>query len=213
MERAFRSLTALAAWAGLGIQLWLLVSGTAFESPAWAVWRFLAYFTILTNLLVAAAATASALAPDSAPGRFVDGAHARAAVLLYITLVAVIYHLVLAETWEPMGLQLAADQLLHTATPALVALGWILFDKKGGLSFTALPAMLAYPVGYTLYILTRGAFDGFYPYPFIDVSTIGYARAAMNIAALTGGFLAGAIMVILLGRTLSAVGLRRTPAS
>ncbi|MEQ9507029.1 MAG: Pr6Pr family membrane protein [Hyphomonas sp.] len=203
MARAFRVLTALAAWTGLGIQLWLLLSDSDFGSPVWAIWRFLAYFTILTNVLVAVTASASAIAPASALGRFVATAQARAAVLLYIAVVAIVYHLVLAETWEPMGLQLTADQLLHTAIPALVALGWVFFDNKRGLSFSALPAMLVFPVGYALYALVRGGFDGFYPYPFIDVSEIGYARVLMNVAGLAGAFLAGGVVVIALGRMLA----------
>ena len=213
MERYFRALIALAAWAGLGIQLWILLTGGAFEAPVLAVWRFLAFFTILTNLMVAVVSTVSALAPGSAFGRFVDGANVRAAVLLYIGTVGIIYHLLLAGLWNPQGWQLVADKLLHTATPVLVGLGWLLFDTKGGLSFRALPLYLVYPVGYTLYALARGAGDGFYPYPFIDVSEIGYARALQNIAGLTAAFVIGAGGIILLGKFLSGLGVRTSPAA
>ncbi|MDP1556234.1 MAG: Pr6Pr family membrane protein [Hyphomonas sp.] len=209
MERAFRVLIAAAAWAGLGIQLWILLSGGAFETPALAVWRFAAFFTILTNLIVAIVSTISALAPESAFGRFVGGANARAAAVLHIGAVGVIYPLVLAGLWDPQGWQLIADQLLHTATPVLVTAGWLLFDRKDGLSFKALPLYLLYPVGYTLYALARGAGDGFYPYPFIDVSQIGYPRAFLNIAGLTGAFVIGAGVIILLGKALSGAGIRQ----
>ncbi|MFN7165085.1 MAG: Pr6Pr family membrane protein [Hyphomonas sp.] len=212
MARAFRALTALAAWAGLGIQLWILLGGGAFETPALAVWRFLAFFTILTNLIVAVVSTLSVLAPQSAAGRFVDGANARAAVLLYIGTVGIIYHLILAGLWDPQGWQRIADQLLHTATPVLVALGWLVFDKKDGLRFRALPLFLIYPVGYTLYALARGAGDGFYPYPFIDVSGIGYPKAFLNIAGLTGAFVIGAGMIIFAGKFLAGTGVRNAPA-
>ena len=56
MERAFRALTALCAFTGLGLQLWILLQSTDFASPLLAVWRFLAFFTILTNLIVAVVA-------------------------------------------------------------------------------------------------------------------------------------------------------------
>jgi len=213
MARAFRILTALAAWAGLGIQLWILLESPAFETPVLAVWRFLAFFTILTNLIVALVNTAAALAPASAAGRFASGPNVRAAVLLYIGTVGIIYHLLLAGLWAPQGWQLVADQLLHTATPVMVALGWLLFDRKDGLSFRALPAYLVYPVGYTLYALARGAGDGFYPYPFIDVSQIGYPRALQNIAGLTAAFILGSGLVILLGKFLSGFGVRTAPAA
>ncbi len=212
MERSFRVLSASAAWTGLGIQLWILLEGGAFDTPVLAVWRFLAFFTILTNLIVAVVSTVSVLAPDSAPGRFVDSSNLRAAVLLYISTVGIIYHLILAGLWDPQGWQRIADQLLHTATPVLTALGWLLFDKKTGLSFRALPLFLIYPVGYTLYALARGAGDGFYPYPFIDVNAIGYPKAFLNIAGLTGAFVIGAGLVILAGKLLAAPGIRNAPA-
>jgi len=208
--RVFRVLTALAAWTGLGIQLWILLTSAAFETPVQAAWRFLAFFTILTNLIVALVNTASALAPESAAGRFASGANVRAAVLLYIGTVGIIYHLMLAGLWDPQDWQLLADQLLHTATPVLVTLGWLLFDRKDSLSFMALPAYLIFPVGYTLYALARGAGDGFYPYPFIDVSQIGYPRAFQNIAGLAAAFVIGSGLVILLGKFLSGIGIRRT---
>ncbi len=206
MERAFRALVALTAWSGLGIQLWLLISGGAFDTPALAVWRFLAFFTILTNLLVALTATVSAIAPASAPGRFVASAPARAAVFLYIALVGAVYHLVLAGLWDPQGWQLVADQLLHTATPLLVALGWILLDAKEGLRFKGIPVLLVYPVGYAAYALIRGAGDGFYPYPFLDVSALGYPRTLVNIAALALIFTVGAAGVIAVGKLVSGLG-------
>jgi hypothetical protein len=213
LARALRTLTALAAWAGLGIQLWILLSSGAFETPVLAVWRFFAFFTILTNLIVALVNTASALAPESAAGRFANGANVRAAVLLYIGTVGIIYHLLLAGLWAPQGWQLFADLLLHTATPVLVTLSWFLFDRKDSLSFKALPAYLIFPVGYTLYALARGAGDGFYPYPFIDVSQIGYPRAFRNIAGLAAAFVIGSGLIILLGKFLSGFGVRTAPAA
>jgi len=213
MERSFRGLIALAAWSGLGIQLWILLTSGAFDTQALAVWRFLAFFTILTNLIVAIVSTASAIAPESAFGRFAGGANVRAAVLLYIAAVGIIYHLILAGLWDPQGWQRVADQLLHTATPILAALGWLLFDRKQGLTYAAIPVMLIFPAGYTLYALARGTFDGFYPYPFIDAGQLGYTRALINIAGLTGAFALGAGLVITLGRMLGSFGVRNSPAT
>lgn len=211
MERAFRGLIALTAWAGLSIQLWLLVSGGAFDTPALAVWRFLAFFTILTNLIVAVTASVSVVAPGSPAGRLVSGANARAAVVLYIALVGCVYHLVLADLWNPQGWQRVADQLLHTATPVLAVLGWILFDAKAGLRFKAIPAMVIYPLGYALYALARGAGDGFYPYPFIDVPTLGYPRTLLNIAALALIFAVGAAAVVGVGKGIGGPGRETVP--
>lgn len=208
-ERIVRGLIALAAWGGLSIQLWILLQSPAFASPLEAVWRYLAFFTILTNLMVAVVNTVAALVPGSASGRLLAGANTRAGVTLYIATVGVIYHLLLAGLWDPQGWQLIADQLLHTATPVLSVLAWLAFDDKRGLTLRALPQIIVWPLGYTVYALLRGAFDGFYPYPFIDAGQLGYARVLMNIAGLTAGFLLAGGMLILTGRMLAAKPARR----
>lgn len=202
MERPVRALLALAAWAGLGIQLWLLLTSPAFASPAEAVWRFVAFFTILTNLIVAVSATVLTLRPDH-PAL---GPAPRAAIVLYILTVGIVYHLLLAGLWAPEGWQWVADQLLHTVTPVMTLIVWLAFDPKAGLSLKALPGMLAWPLVYSLYALARGAADGFYPYPFLDAGGIGYVRALINIAGLTAAFLAGGALLILIGRALAHKG-------
>ena len=49
---------------------------------------------------------------------------------------------------------------------------------------------------YLAYALVRGAFDGWYPYFFIDVSAIGYGQALAHAAMLTTAmFVAGCLVV------------------
>ena len=55
---------------------------------------------------------------------------------------------------------------------------------------------LAYPVAYLVYALTRGAFDDWYPYFFIDVVSLGYPRVLMNAALLSVGMLAAGSLVV-----------------
>jgi len=211
-ERLFRVLIALAAFAGLGIQLWIFLESPDFASPLSAVWRMLAFFTILTNLMVGIASAVSAIAPNSASGRLLAGANTRAGVVLYIGLVGIVYHVLLAGLWDPQGWQKIADLLLHTATPVMIAIAWIFFDAKKDLTLKALPQIIVYPVAYTVYAMIRGAGDGFYPYPFIDVSELGYARVLMNVVGLTAAFLFSGGLLILTGRALSSVGFRTSPA-
>ena len=213
MERIFRALIAIAALSGLGIQLWILLESADFASPLAAVWRFLAFFTILTNLMVGIVSAVSAIAPNSASGRLLAGANTRAGVVLYIGLVGIVYHVLLAGLWDPQGWQKIADQLLHTATPVMMAIAWIVFDAKKDLTLKALPQIIVYPVAYTVYAMIRGAGDGFYPYPFIDVSELGYARVLMNVVGLTAAFLFAGGLLILTGRALSGFSLRASRAN
>lgn len=212
VERIFRALISLAAFGGLGIQLWIFLESPDFASPLAAVWRMLAFFTILTNLMVGIASAVYAIAPSSASGRLLAGANTRVGVVLYIGLVGIVYHVLLAGLWDPQGWQKIADLLLHTATPVMMAFAWIFFDAKKDLTLKALPQIIVYPVAYTVYAMIRGAGDSFYPYPFIDVAELGYARVLMNVVGLTAAFLFAGGLLILIGKTLSAVGFRTSPA-
>ena len=211
-ERLFRALIALAAFGGVGIQLWIFLESPDFASPLAAVWRMLAFFTILTNLMVGIASAVSAIAPSSASGRLLAGANTRVGVVLYIGLVGIVYHVLLAGLWDPQGWQKIADLLLHTATPVMMAIAWIFFDAKTDLTLKALPQIIVYPVAYTVYAMIRGAADGFYPYPFIDVAELGYARVLMNVVGLTAAFLFAGGLLIVIGKPLSGVGFRTSPA-
>jgi len=62
---------------------------------------------------------------------------------------------------------------------------------------------LLWPVAWITYTLLHGAFSNWYPYPFVDVITHGYARVLLN----------GALVVVVLAivTTLFWVGDRRLP--
>ncbi len=188
---------------GLSLQFGLLLTAGTFSTPAEAFWRFIAFFTVLTNLGVAGVMTMSALAPASRIGRVADEANVRAALLLYILVVGIVYHLLLAGTWDPQGWQYVADLILHTGVPVLVLVEWLALARKDGLTFQRLPCYLVYPVVYAFYAMVRGAVDGFYPYPFVDATQLGYPRVLLNIAGLAAAFTLGSVLVIWSGRRMA----------
>ncbi len=51
------------------------------------------------------------------------------------------------------------------------------------------PGWCLYPIVYFVYALVRGEILGSYPYPFIDVTEIGYSRALVNAMGLLVGFM------------------------
>lgn len=189
--------TAACAWIGLALQMHLLIASFADEGrgPAEAVWRFFGYFTLLTNTLVALTATAWAV-------RRPPSARVLATVAVNIVLVGAVYHALLAQRWDPQGVQLIADRLLHTATPLLFASFWLFVVPRGLLEWRDAVWMLVYPSGYLVYALTRGAFDGFYPYWFIDLPALGSARVALNAAGLLAVFGAASLGAVAIDRAL-----------
>lgn len=189
--------TATCAWMGLALQMHLLIASFAAEgrSAGEAVWRFFGYFTLLTNLLVAFTVTAWAI-------RRPPSARVVATAAVNIVLVGAVYHVLLASRWDPQGLQLIADRLVHTATPMLFAAFWLLVVPRGMLDWRDAAWMLLYPAAYLVYLLARGAGDGFYPYWFIDLPTLGWTQVAINSAGLLALFGAASVALVALDRAL-----------
>lgn len=168
-----------------------------FISSAWAcgqsTWRatadFYSYFTILTNLLVVAA--------FMAPGSFFRHPKVRGSVTLYIVVVGLVYELMLRQLWHPEGIKFLASVILHDAVPLAVAAHWLLLREKGALRWSHPFAWLFFPLAYLAFALTRGAFTGWWAYPFIDASQLGYLRVLVNALELMALFiLLGLAMVV-----------------
>ncbi|MEL6691114.1 MAG: Pr6Pr family membrane protein [Pseudomonadota bacterium] len=193
LRQALALALAFCAWGALALRTWLSMEGGV--SLAEALWTNGRFFTILTNLLVAGSFTLVALGRAPAP-RWLTG------LMLWIGLVGLVYHAVLAALWEPEGLVLVADILVHTVTPLGTFTYWLFFVGKGVLRWGDLRLWIAWPLIYSIYALGRGAVDGIYPYPFLDVGELGLAGVLMNVAALGAAFaLAGALVLALTRRT------------
>ncbi|ETR75218.1 membrane protein [Afipia sp. P52-10] len=187
--RALAVLIALAAWSGIAVHFHALVSGGV-SWPA-ALWALLGYFTITTNLLVAVVFTAIAAGRAAWRSPWLIGG-----TLLNILLVGIIYALLLHGLRELTGGSQLANVLLHRVTPLLVTVFWFAFAYKGALAWRYPLLWVIYPIGYFLYALARGAIEGRYPYPFINVVEIGLAQTLINAALIAIGFvLAGEALV------------------
>ena len=88
-------------------------------------------------------------------------------IAVYIFITGLVYFLILRYTWNPKGLPLVADVLLHYGMPLLYGIEWMLFTPKGFLHWQDALRWLVFPLGFVLWALFWGAIFGFYPYPFI----------------------------------------------
>ncbi len=205
LARPWRILFAIVGWVGLIGQYGLMVDGGT-RSLAGTTVVFFSYFTILTNLVVAVALTGPAIASDGRLGRWTTSEGVRAAVAMYIAVVGLVYHTLLAGTWNPEGLQLVVDQILHTVMPIAFVLDWLLFTPKGRLRWIDPVKWLAYPLLYGVWTVIHGQMIGWYPYWFIDIGELGWARAMTNFGALLVFFLALGLVVVALDRGLTRFG-------
>jgi hypothetical protein len=194
----------LAALAGFSIilQCWLSVQTATHngKSIGSGLWTFFSYFTVLTNLSICVSLTLSLMRPSSPAGEWCSRPGVVAGIAANIAFVGLSYHFLLRNTWNPEGAQLLADVLLHYAVPALYVLYWWSDAAKAQLRWTHSLLWSLYPGAYLIYSLLRGCIVGSYPYPFIDVGQIGYARTMQNAFGLLIVFILLGLLFVALGR-------------
>jgi len=171
----YASLLAATAWFAIILQFNL------FETR---LLNFLSYFTILSNLFIAVSITISTVKPKSKIGAFLSSLSAHSALVLYIFIVALVYNLVLRGLWKQTGWQIVSDNLLHVAIPVLYIVYWLLFVPKIILKWRAVFSWLYIPFIYMIYTFLRGELTCWYPYPFVNVTKLGYGKVLINTVVL-----------------------------
>jgi hypothetical protein len=176
-------LTVAVAVASLAVELVMVANGhnpllAADIPPApTRVLRFLSYFTIQSNLLVAVTSAMLALSPHR------DGTLFRVLrldALFGITVTLVTYTVLLAPQHDPHGISAWTNAGLHYVTPGLAIGGWLLFGPRPRIDEGTLLLALIWPAVYVGYTLLHGAASDWYPYPFVDAAQLGYLTVLRN---------------------------------
>ncbi|SRR5579883_2866261 len=208
MPRLFyRLVSAIVGWSVLALQLYLLVVSAANSGlpPIVGVMKFFDYFTILSNLLVATVLTTLCLRSQSHFNQFFTHPKVRTGVAAYILITGLVYVLILRHTWHPIGLWKVADVALHYVMPTLYTLEWLVFMPRGHLRWSDAGRWLVFPLAFAAWALFWGAVFGFYPYPFIDVTHLGYPRVFLNSLFMAAGFFGLGLLLVAIDRGLSRV--------
>jgi hypothetical protein len=197
-------MAALLGWAGLSIQLYLILLGRweLGASLLGGLVNCFSFFTVLTNTLVAVVLSFELTHRDSAARRWFLGPAVRSGIAVSIALVGLAYSLLLRHLWQPEGWQFIADELLHDVMPVLFIGYWWFCVPKGSLRLRHIGLWILYPLVYFGYILLRGNLLAAYPYPFIDVATLGYPQVLINAGGILAGFVGIALGVVGLDRWL-----------
>jgi len=193
---------AILGWGALAIQLELVLFAR-WQSGASLVGglvSYFSYFTILTNTLAAIVLTYAADTRPSSGRAFFLQPWVASGIAVSIIVVGAAYSLLLRQLWQPEGLQWLANEVLHDVMPVLYALYWLFYVPKGVLRWSHVGLWILYPLVYFAYILLRGHLLGVYPYPFVDVEKLGYAQTFFNASGILAGFVAVALIVVLLDR-------------
>lgn len=186
--RAWHLLTAAVALVALVLQLVLVVRGGRVLSESYPpslgerLLRFVAYFTVESNVLVLV--TTARLARDPA----YDGGWWRVVRVDAVTGIAVtglVHWFLLRPLLHLDGADLVADRLLHVVVPVLSVVGWLLFGPRPRVDWSACLRALAWPVGWVVLILVSGGWTGWYPYPFLDHRLHGWGHVVVVCAGIT----------------------------
>lgn len=182
-------LTVLAVGVGVVWQLVLVLRGTSVLVPPGGrppatgtmVGRFFSYFTIESNILVAVTAAALAVRPDR------DGRLWRVLRLMGlfgISVTGVISATLLRGLLDLHGAAAVTNALLHEVGPGLAVVGWLLFGPRRRITENTLVVSMVWPVLYVAWTFVHGARSGWYPYPFIDQTALGYPTVIRNGAGV-----------------------------
>lgn len=139
--------------------------------------RYWGYMTIWTNTLVGIIFFAS-----WTNLKFLDffrNYALQSATVVYIFIVAIIYHLFLRLTEFDNLISQINDFNFHTLIPAIYIIYWLLTIPKKKLNITAVLKWMIYPAIYGLFVVIKGELNNSYPYPFFNVNEIGYGKVLL----------------------------------
>ncbi|TDW88478.1 Pr6Pr family membrane protein [Kribbella sp. VKM Ac-2566] len=188
--RIWAAITGLIVVCGIVIQLVVTATGHEgfFPDNPERVFNVFAFFTIQSNLLLGGTALMLAALPDRPRSRLFDTLRLNGVLCIAVT--GIVYHAVLAGTDDLHGWGSVANLLLHTAAPVVGVLGWLVFGPRGRTDWGIVGWSIVYPVLWLVFTLVRGAFVGFYPYPFVNVDEHGYGKVLLNCLLVAVLFLA-----------------------
>ena len=193
LRRSLAALLAVLGWCSLVAQcvLSIRLHMERGETAAWGLFIYAGYFTILTNLLCALVTTAYARAQASGPRwAALREPWVVTSAAVSIVMVGAIFHVLLRHEYQPDGLSALTNLIHHYIVPVGFAIFWWLVVPRSSLVWSDIWRIFAYPAAYLVYVLMRGEVGGVYPYFFVDVSVIGYARAFLNAAGISLLFIA-----------------------
>jgi hypothetical protein len=198
--RLLHALLALVILVALVVQLVLLFFGgtdtntgdsLADVPVAVRLAQFISYFTIQSNLFVLGTSIALALDPrrDGPVFRVL-----RLDALLGISITGIVYWTLLAPLVTLSGWGYVSGLGFHLASPLLAVVFWLVVGPRPRITWSTLGWAFVWPIAWLVFTFVRGAVTGWYPYPFLDVTEVGYGAA---LIAVSGVLVLGVLLLLL----------------
>jgi hypothetical protein len=154
-------------------------------------------FTTLSNLAVAVFYLAYLIAELRKPASAeisVKFGYCNFLITMSIMLTGLVAHFMLRGMFDDMGaIAKAGLTILHYVVPIGTFLDWLIFDVKGNTTWKMPLFAALFPIIYVAVSMIAAQFltgDGKYPYPFLNVDTLGVGAVVLNIVLLAVAFLA-----------------------
>ena len=189
VARTWFAATALAVLIGIVVQLFVsagLEGNLVFPDLRGRLLNVFCYFTVQSNILVLVTCALLAIRLDRASTVF---RVLRLTAVIAIALTGIVFHLALKGLQDLHGSAAVADTLLHTVSPVLCVLGFLLFGPRRLIDPRVAVMACIFPLCWAVFAMIRGALIHFYPYPFIDVDTHGYAKVLLNSVLIAAVFI------------------------
>lgn len=153
--------------------------------PATSIGRMVFYysfFTVLSNIMLAISCLVLTFKPTYSSTWFnvirLNG-------LVGVLITMIVYNLMLRGIHiPPTKLLHFANESLHVVIPILGLLTWLFYGPFARITFKVVCYSFFSLIMYGAYIFIRGHITGLYPYPFINVSRIGYEKALLTVGAI-----------------------------
>lgn len=142
--------------------------------------NFFSFFTIESNLFAASVLIFSAVALlRNKPAAYL--AMLRGAATLYMVTTGIVFAVLLSGLEATLLTAVPWDNIvLHYIMPLALLFDWFIDPPNSRITFKRALMWLAYPLVYVVYSLARGPLVGWYPYPFLNPATNGYAGVAVT---------------------------------
>lgn len=160
--------------------------------------NFFSYFTIQSNLIGAATLVLLFYYRIKKSERLDNLDLLRFGSTLFLTITGVIYYLLLRDVSEVTDVWV--NWIFHYIVPVYLLMDWLIIRPKNSITLKKSLLWLLFPIVYFIYSLIRGVIINWYPYPFIDVNDLGYARVMINAGFITLFAVASIIVLNLISR-------------
>lgn len=206
LARFWHAITALLVILSVGTQFLLVIGnvnigfGPSDAPLSQRIFEFFSYFTVESNILVGIATAMLAFRPDR------DGAIwrvLRIGSMFGITVTITIYHFILSPLADFTGIASASNIGLHYVVPIFAVLGWIFFGPHPRVTWKGLLLAAIWPAAYMILTVVQGAMTGFYAYPFVNITKLGFTTVAVNGVGVVLLLLAVGSLYLLLDRIIA----------